>query len=275
MIISVMAPHCGGNGTTTTALLLALGLGNMKKKVLLTHTDSISNSLYTYLGLQQFEDKTSTPTQMVKLLREGAIQSEAIPDYCKNISENVYAFTNNKSNFSDEDMETLSEYLVEHSDFEYLIYDFNNFESNTAKYILRKSDVIVLNFTQSIMEFEDFNKEKKKYEKMFAGKKLVLVCNKFNSIIGKDKDIPKKLGVKASCNVIHYNAWLPMACNSGQLLTLYKNIKAKNSKVAELNNDINRLASMITKIRIASLKAKQMEKKGNTARVSGGADNAK
>ena len=47
MIISVMAPHCGGNGTTTTALLLALGLGNMKKKVLLTHTDSISNSLYT------------------------------------------------------------------------------------------------------------------------------------------------------------------------------------------------------------------------------------
>ena len=66
-----------------------------------------------------------------------------------------------------------------------------------------------------------------------------------------------------------------MACNSGQLLTLYKNIKAKNSKVAELNNDINRLASMITKIRIASLKAKQMEKKGNTARVSGGADNAK
>ena len=44
---------------------------------------------------------------------------------------------------------------------------------------------------------------------------------------------------------------------------------------SNINNDINRLASMITKIRIASLKAKQMEKKGNTARVSGGADNAK
>ena len=35
MVISVMSPHTSGNGTTTTALLLALGLGNMKKKVLI------------------------------------------------------------------------------------------------------------------------------------------------------------------------------------------------------------------------------------------------
>lgn len=275
MIVSVMAPHSSGNGNTTTALLLALGLGNMKKKVLLTHTDAISNSLYTYLGLQQFEDKTSTPTQMVKLLREGAIQSEAISDYCKNILDNVFVFTNNKTNFSDDDMETLSEYLVEHSDFEYLIYDFNNFDSNTAKYILKKSDIVVLNFTQSYMELDEFKKESQKYMKLFAGKKLVIVCNKFNSVIGKDKDVPKRLGVKAACQVIHYNPWIVMASNGGQLLTLYKNIKAKNSKVVELNNDINKLASFVAKIRIANLKAKQMEKKGTSTHINGGAEDAK
>ena len=146
MVVSVISPHCEGNGNTTTALLLALGLGNMKKKVLITHTDSISNSLYMYLGLQQFEDKTSTPTQLVKLLREGAIQSDAIPDYCKNISDNVYAFTNNKSIFTDDDMETLSEYLVEHSDFDFLVFDMNNGESATAKYILEKSDIYHIYF---------------------------------------------------------------------------------------------------------------------------------
>ena len=32
MVISIMSPHTSANGTTTTALLLALGLGNMKKK---------------------------------------------------------------------------------------------------------------------------------------------------------------------------------------------------------------------------------------------------
>ena len=158
MVISVISPHCGGNGNTITALFTALGLGNMKKKVLLTHTDSVSNSLYAYLGLQQFEDKTSTPTQMVKLLREGAIQSEAIPDYCKNVADNVYVFTNNKSNFGGEDMLTFSEYLVDHSDFEYIIYDFNSVESETAKYILGKSELVILNFTQSYSELDDFNK---------------------------------------------------------------------------------------------------------------------
>lgn len=273
MVISVMSPGNHGTGTTTTALLLALGLGNMKKKVLLTHTDSISNSLYTYMGLKQFEDKTSTPTQMVKLLREGAIQSEDIPDYCKNVADNLYVFTNNKSNFTDEDMKTLSEYLVQHSDFDYMIYDFNSFHTETSKYILENSDAIVLNFTQSIMELHRFKESMDKYSKMFAGKKLILVCNRYNSIIGKDKDVPKHLGFKAPCNVIHYNPWLPMACNSGQLLALYQNIRIKNAKVIELNNDINRLASVISKLRIANIKAKQEEKRA--ARNAGGVEDAK
>lgn len=279
MIVSVMAPHCSGNGNTTTALMLALGLGNMKKKVLLTHTDSISTSLYTYLGLQQFEDKTSTPTQMVKLLREGAIQSEAISDYCKNISDNVFVFTNNKTNFSDEDMKVLSEYLIEQSDFDYIIYDVNNLDTETANYVLRKSDIIVLNVTQSYMELDSFKNDMVRYSKLFKGKKIVLVCNKYSSVAGKDKEVITRLGLKpprllskgkgslldienkTSCNVIHYNPWIIMSCNNGNFLSLYKYIKLKDAKVAELQSDINRLASSVTKIRIANLKAKQIEKK--------------
>lgn len=279
MIVSVMSPHCEGNGNTTTALFLALGLGNMKKKVLLTHTDSISDSLYTYLGLQQFEDKTSTPTQMVKLLREGAIQSEAISDYCKNISDNVFVFTNNKTNFSNEDMRVLSEYLIEQSDFDYIIYDVNNLNTETANYVLRKSDIVVLNVTQSYMELDAFKNDMVKYSKLFKGKKIVLVCNKYSSVAGKDKEVIARLGLKppkllskgksspleienkTSCNVIHYNPWIIMSSNNGNFLSLYKYIKSKNSKVAELQSDINRLAVSVTKIRIANLKAKQIEKK--------------
>lgn len=275
MIISVISPHCEGNGNTTVSLFLSLGLGAMKKKVLLTHTDAISNSLYMYLGLQTFEDKTSTPTQMVKLLREGAIQSEAIPDYCKNIADNTYLFTNNKNNFSEEDMRTFSEYLVEHSDFDYIVYDFNNLESSTAEYILDKTDIVILNFTQSFIELDKFKKEIKKYTKMFAGKKMMLVCNKYNPVISKDKDIIKRLGLKAPCHVIHYNPWIVMASNGGQLLTLFKNIRAKNSKVIELNSDIIHLAATVSKIRIANLKAKQIQKKESHAQNIGGAVDAK
>ena len=49
---------------------------------------------------------------------------------------------------------------------------------------------------------------------------------------------------------------------------------SKNSKVVELNNDINRLASVVTKLRIANLKAKQEEKK-TAAQNAGGVENAK
>ena len=63
-----------------------------------------------------------------------------------------------------------------------------------------------------------------------------------------------------------------MASNGGQLLTLYKNIRAKNSKVVELNGDINRLATTISKIRIAALKAKQIQKKENHTHNGGDID---
>ena len=54
-----------------------------------------------------------------------------------------------------------------------------------------------------------------------------------------------------------------------------KNIRAKNSKVVELNSDINRLASVVAKIRINNLKAKQQENKVNTTKnTTGGEGNA-
>lgn len=271
MVISVMAPHANSNGNTITSIFLALALGNMKKKVLVTHTGAISNSFYQYMGLQQFEDKTSTPTQIVKLLKEGAIQANAIPDYCKKIVDDgeVYCFTNNKTNFSDEDMRSLSEYFVKFSDFEYIIYDYNDFECETADYILKNSDVVVLNFTQSCIELERFKNEREKYQKLLVGKKLVLVCNKFSSIIGTDKDVLKRLGVSGSCSIIHYNPWVGYACNNGSLLELYKNIKRKFSKVAELFNDTNRLAIVVSRIKIITVKAKQQEKKEKRASAKG------
>lgn len=274
MLVSVMAPHCENNGNTTTAILLALGLGGMKKKVLLTHTDNISNSFYTYLGLHQFEDKTSTPTQMVKLLREGAIQSDAIQDYCKNVTENVYVFTNNKNNFTDSDMETFSKFLVENSDFEYLIYDFNNFESETAKYILKNSEVIIINLTQSKIELNNFKTEIEKYKKIFAGKKIMLVVNNWEQIIGKDIDVTKEIKVVGRPSIIHHNPYITKMSNEGKLLDLYTYVKRKDSRLAELNGDINKLASNLMRIKISNMKARQEEHK-KTLLQSGGVEDAK
>ena len=266
MVISVISPHCTGNGNTTTAILLALGLGYMRKKVLLTHTDNISESLYTYLGLHTLEDKTSTPTQLVKLLRDGALEGDAIPDYCTNLTDNTYVFTNNKTNFEEDDMQALCSYIIEHSDFDYIVFDFNDEFTETSKYVLEHSDVVVLNFTPSVLEIDKFKKDMVKFSKMYAGKKVVLVCNKYSSIICKDKDIPKRLGVKAPCNIIHYNNYIVKMSNNGSFLTLVQKARMKIPEVIEISNDMNRLATVISKIRIASLKRSQEEKKEQLSR---------
>ena len=104
MIVAVMSPQTEGNGNTITSIFLALGLATSNKKVLLKHTNPNSGSFYKYLGLEQYEDKTTTPTQLVKLLRQGAIQPEEITDYCKHAFDGLDVFTTKQTSFTDKDM---------------------------------------------------------------------------------------------------------------------------------------------------------------------------
>lgn len=271
MIVAVISPHTRHNGNTITSSLLALGLGSMNKKVLLTHSNAISNSFYTYFGLEQYEDKTTTPTQLVKLLREGAIQPESISDYCKEVNDGVFLFTNNKTNFSDNDMFEFSDFIMQLSDYDFIIYDVNDMESPTAVEVLKCADVVVVNLTQSILELQEFKDIKENVMKRCRGKKVILVCNKFSGVIGKSKDVAKLIGEKADCNVIHYNPWIPFACNNGKLLDLYKTIKGKGSKIIELDKDIVRLVTLISKAKIAVSKQKLSKLSSVRSKKDGGA----
>lgn len=262
MIVSVMSPHTRGNGNTVTSMFLGLGLASMNKKVLLTHTNPTSDAFYRYLGLEQYEDKTSTPTQLVKLLRQGAIQPEEITDYCKHIYDGLDAFTTNETNFSEEDMYAFSDYMLSLSTYDFIIYDVNNLDSNTAQMVVKNSDLIIFNLTQSIMELEEFKSQDKEYMKICKDKQIVLVCNKFDKTAGKDKDITKFLEFKTRCNTISYNPWVINACNTGRIIDLYKTIKSKGIKVIELDKDIQRLATMVSKSKIAITKKRNKLKAG-------------
>lgn len=262
MIVSVMSPHTKGNGSTVTSMFLALGLASMNKKVLLTHTDPNSEAFYKYLGLEQYEDKTSTPTQLVKLLRQGAIQPEEITDYCKHIYDGVDAFTTNQTSFLEEDMYAFSDYMLSLSTYDFIIYDVSNLESETAQMVVKNSDIIVFNLTQSVMELEEFNSNKKEYLKICKDKQIILVCNKFDKTAGNDKDITKHLGFKTRCNTISYNPWVINGCNTGRIIDLYKTIKSKGIKVIELEKDIQRLATMVSKSKISITKSRNKLKAG-------------
>ena len=266
MIISVLSPHAKNIGVTTTAMLTAMGLADFKRKVLLTHVEPRSLAFELYLGLKAYEDKTSTPSQLVKLMREGAIKAEEIGDFCKTINDYLDVFTNNATNFSSEDMGELIRFLLTSSTpYDYMVFDIDgDSSSKEAQFVLGKSDLVLLNVSNSYLEATKFVENKDFIMKLCAGKKVILVCNGYDSKIGKLKDLSKKLGVDTSIFVIRRNAWVAWACNNGKLGYLFSQGRMKDPDVYDIYKDSMILASAVSKAKVAIAKGKRS--KGVTIR---------
>lgn len=249
MNIAVISPHTRKSGNTVSSILLSMGLSELKRKVLLTHIRPQSDSFYSYLGLVAYEDKTSTPSQLVKLMREGAIKPEEIGDYCKSVMDYLDVFTNKESNFSESDMSTLLTYLLSSSlDYEYLVFDVDEDVNNeTVKYVLKNSHIVIFNLTASFVELDQFNNMKLDLMKVCRGKKILLLCSKYDHKVCKTKDIANYLGAKATCHVIRYNPWVQWSCNRGKLDQFFKQGKIKNPEVMEVYRDVMSLTSVVAK----------------------------
>lgn len=259
MIISVISPHAKRNGNTVSSILLSLGLGELKRKVLLTHVKPQSSAFEYYLGLKAYEDKTSTPTQLVKLMREGAIQPEEIGDYCKVINDYVDVFTNNATNFSEKDMSTLLSFLIGSSvNYEYVVIDVDqNIDHETTKKVLNKSDIVILNVSPSFHELEEFKAMEEKIKKLTAGKKVLLLTSMYDSKACKLKEIPKVIGVKTTSYMIRENSWIKYGCNYGKINYVFEQSKAKDPDVIEIARDVAALTTAISKAKIAIAKQKK------------------
>jgi hypothetical protein len=253
MIISMVSPHTNNNGNTVSSILLAHGLAELKRKVLFTHIKPQSQAFERYLGLKAFEDKTSTPTQLVKLMREGAIKAEDIGDYCKNVYDFLDVFTTTATNFSTQDMSTLLEFLTtSDTPYDYLLFDIDaDSNEEEAQKVINKSNIIILNVTSSFLELEAFNAEKERIAKMCKGKKVILLCSAYDSKAAKLKDITKLLGVNTSLYTIRHNSYVKWACNQGKLTYLFKQGKTKNADVMDIFRDVSALAIAVSKAKIA------------------------
>lgn len=264
MIISVVTPHEQNSGNTTLALLMAHALADLKRNVFFSHVKPKSPSLYTYLGLSAFDDKTSTPTQLVKLMREGAIRVADIGDYCKNDVEYLDIFTNYSDNFTQDDMDTLLEFVTSSpdSEYEYQVFDIDaDISHPSALHVLKKSDIIVLNLNSSVHSLEIFKETQPSLFKLFKDKKVIMVVNKYDSRVSKLKDVAKLIGAKTSPYQLRYNSWLQWACNRGKLSYLYLQGKAKDGDVIDIHKDVTTLALGVSKARVAILKQRQREGK--------------
>lgn len=254
MIISVLSPFAKRSGNTVSSIFLGMGLGELKRKTLITHVKPLSKSFDYYLGLQSYEDKTTTPSQLAKLMREGAIKPEEITDYCKSVDDYLDVFTNSETNFSESDMSTLLNFLVNsETNYEYTVVDIDeSLDHETAKMVLNKSSIVVINLPPDAVELKRFNEEKEKIMKLCKGKKVIMLCSVFDSRAFKTtKEISKLLDVKTTIYVIRHNSWVKWGCNNGKLGYVYKQGKIKDADVIEVFKDAGSLASAVAKAKIA------------------------
>lgn len=254
MRVAVISPHASNNGNTTLAMLIGMEFASTGKLTCITHVKPISNSFYRYLAFKGFNDKTSTPSQIVKILREGGLTGEDARDYCKDVGGGLEAFTNEASNFSQDDMNFMFKYIAKAFPHEHVIFDVDDDSIEQNKAVIKLCDVVVLNVTQSTKELENFKKNKDTYMDMFGNKPIVVVINKYNSIKGSLKDVAKWMGIKKPNGwiVLHENPWITWATNNGKLNELFRNIIRKDARVIELQSDLNKICVTLAKAKSAS-----------------------
>lgn len=249
MRVAVISPHANNNGNTTLAMLIGLELANRNKLTCLTHALPSSPSFYHYLAFRGFPDKTSTPSQIVKVLKEGGLSSEEARDYCRGINDNLEAFTNETSNFSQEDMNFMYKYIAKMFPHDNVVFDIDDDNEEQCKAITKLCDVVVLNLTQSIKELNKFKENKDKYMEILKEKPLVVVVNKYNSTISNIKEVAHWMGIKKPNGwlVLHYNPWISWATSHGRLGELYRVISKKDPRVIELQADLTKICNTIEK----------------------------
>lgn len=254
MRIAVVSPHTRCNGNTTLSMLIALELSSGDVKTCVTHSRPTSNSFYSYLNFSGYEDKTSTPSQIVKILKEGGLQADDISDYCKRVTDALEAFTNDTTNFDQDDMNYMINYMIKSFPHEHVIFDIDDNDLEQSRKIIAMCDVVVLNISQSITELKEFKDNKNSYMSLFEGKPLVVVVNKYDSIKGTIKETAHWMGIKQPNNwlVLRDNSWIAWATNHGQLDMLHRKMGSKDARVLEIKSDVSKICASLSKAKVYS-----------------------
>jgi hypothetical protein len=239
LIISVTSPVHGQAGNTTAALLISLLLAKEHhKSVCLTHLSPQSSAFYTYLGHDGLEDKTCSPSQVAKLLREGAIEPRDMSDYCMRVCENLDIFSNNSKSFSVEDMELTQRFILENMPHDFIVVDVDiNTTEPLAKLALDKSALTVVSLTQSLNVEE-------RYAEVFPekpGHKTLFLCNHYSPDVGSVVAFAKAVKAKPrDCCTLHHSALLMKLANTGKMPDIIP--LAKTLPLPDIDGDFRKLA---------------------------------
>lgn len=239
-------------GNTALTLLLGHGLADYKRNVFVSHVSSRSKSMEHFLGIKGVVDNTMTPSQLVKLMKQDAIKPTEIEDYCKRTYDYLDVFTPSTTNFYDDDMNFLIDFILESEmNYDYLVFDIDkDLDDDTSKKVILRSDIIVLAVPPNFKVLDEIKEKLEQNKKLFKNKLILVVCTRYNEKVCKLKDIANRLGVK-SVYMLRDNKWVTWASNTGKLTYMYTKGKLKDASVLDVYKDSVNLANAVSKARVA------------------------
>lgn len=250
MNISVMSPHCHGNGTTTIAALISTTLAKQNTKVCLTHVTAKSESIYPYYNITSGGANITDAIQLTNLIRTGGMQKNSLTNYCKNISDNFDVFSlDSDANIPETEVADVIRYITQNAPYDYVIIDVdeNSLEKPAVKAAIEGADCIILVLTQMLTEINRFKAMKSTFLSCTHKVPKIVVMNKYRNSLGTLKEYAARLGVKElrHWHYVHDNPYIISSENTGQLLYLSEQIKKRAGEVLELDADLQKIAKDI------------------------------
>lgn len=255
MKIAVMSPHTQKSGNTVVASLIASELSSRNRKVCLTHTTNKSNALYQYFQVEENDDKTCNPIQILNLIRDGGIRKNDISDYCQSVNDNLDIFSLNSEAITQDQLNDISTFICSSFPHDHIVFDFDDCDlSSTAnKTILKQCDCVVYVLTQNSTELNEFNKNKKQYLLWMKSIPSIVVINRYCDIVGNIKSVASNIGIKNPKKwfKLGYNPWISYGTSNKKMQFLNKNIQKREYHVVDIDSDIKAIVSGILSVKHA------------------------
>jgi cellulose biosynthesis protein BcsQ len=251
MKIAVFSPVHGQTGNTVSSLFLAMSMAlTQRKNICLTHTDFSSTVIQEILGLDTTEDVTRSLSQVFKLLSSGTLMEKELADYAINVIPGLDLYTTHNVVLEHSELGSFIEFLFNRMKiYHHIVIDVDTgLKDKTSELCLSIADTIAITVSQNnhvlkaareLMNNEDF-------KRLTKNKRILFVCNRFNTGIGKLSDVAKQLNIRTKdIIIIHDNVFISRCYNKGIIEEVIKRALHKDIRVLELHNDIKNACKIL------------------------------
>ena len=270
MNIAVISPHTSKAGVSMISGLLGVEMAHRGRKTCVLNTRLSKSDLSVYFKLNDFQDKTSNPHRLIKMLREDAVKPEDVNDYCRELCTDCAIFTAGEESLEAEEHAYVIDYALNYFNHDFKIFEidspYEEYNSKVVQNVLTNAHVIIIVADPNRIELEKFKDRYKSLLNIIGSKPTIMVMNKYCPGVGSMKELASYAGIKSPGKWIsfRYNPNLTWGANNGELKLISKMIDKEDIRFTDTASDLATLANRIVKVKVTKRKLSiEAQKKEN------------